>query len=73
MRRGAHVHSFDFARFLNIGCRLALAFYSIGILDLLGILDDGTYPVRWERAGWIKWLWAQQTRMWLNFFPIDAR
>ncbi|KAF9453163.1 terpenoid cyclases/Protein prenyltransferase [Macrolepiota fuliginosa MF-IS2] len=41
--------------------RLALAFYNIGILDLLDILNDGTTLPQWQRDGWIEWLWAQQT------------
>ncbi|KXN82817.1 Geranylgeranyl transferase type-1 subunit beta [Leucoagaricus sp. SymC.cos] len=41
--------------------RLALAFYNIGILDLLEILDDGSTSLQREKNGWIDWLWAQQT------------
>ncbi|KAF5360902.1 hypothetical protein D9756_004953 [Leucocoprinus leucothites] len=41
--------------------RLALAFYNLGILDLLGDLNDVTAPPQWQKDGWINWLWAQQT------------
>lgn len=41
--------------------RLALAFYSLGILDLLGEWENGIEPPLWQKDGWTEWLWAQQT------------
>lgn len=52
--------------------RLALAFYNLGIFDLLGVLDDGTVPAQWERDRWVEWLWAQQTRTWPEHLPPTA-
>ncbi|CAA7261529.1 unnamed protein product [Cyclocybe aegerita] len=40
------------------GSRLALAFYCIGSLDLLGVLEDSV-PVT-DRELWRAWLWEQQ-------------
>lgn len=42
------------------GARLALGFYCIGSLDILGALE-GT-PIS-EREMWREWLWEQQTSM----------
>ncbi|KAF8895223.1 terpenoid cyclases/protein prenyltransferase alpha-alpha toroid [Infundibulicybe gibba] len=39
--------------------RLAVAFYCIGSLDLLGTLQDGTTEA--ERELWRQWIWEQQT------------
>ncbi|KAF5315135.1 hypothetical protein D9619_007231 [Psilocybe cf. subviscida] len=41
------------------GSRLALGFYCIGSLDILGALDEGTRVS--ERNMWKEWLWEQQT------------
>ncbi|KAF8964331.1 terpenoid cyclases/protein prenyltransferase alpha-alpha toroid [Flammula alnicola] len=40
--------------------RLALAFYCIGSLDLLGVLEEQVSVQ--ERDSWREWLWEQQTR-----------
>ncbi|TFK40478.1 terpenoid cyclases/protein prenyltransferase alpha-alpha toroid [Crucibulum laeve] len=42
--------------------RLALAFYCIGSLDLLGILKDATPKLDRDRESWREWIWEQQTR-----------
>ncbi|XP_006462448.1 hypothetical protein AGABI2DRAFT_72409 [Agaricus bisporus var. bisporus H97] len=43
--------------------RLALAFYNIGILDLLGVMNDGDTISRQNgKDEWLEWLWAQQTQ-----------
>ncbi|RDB14684.1 Geranylgeranyl transferase type-1 subunit beta [Hypsizygus marmoreus] len=39
--------------------RLALAFYCIGSLDLLGVLQEKTTPT--DRESWREWVWEQQT------------
>jgi hypothetical protein len=40
--------------------RLALAFYCLGSLDLLGLLKEKTNET--DRETWRKWIWEQQTR-----------
>ncbi|KAF8817049.1 terpenoid cyclases/Protein prenyltransferase [Phlegmacium glaucopus] len=42
------------------GSRLALAFYCIGSLDLLGVLEE-QIPIK-DRQLWQEWLWHQQAR-----------
>jgi hypothetical protein len=44
--------------FLNT--RLALAFYCIGSLDLLGVIEE-QIPAS-DRQLWREWLWQQQAR-----------
>ncbi|KAL0570569.1 geranylgeranyl transferase type-1 subunit beta [Marasmius crinis-equi] len=44
----------------NDGARLALAFYCIGSLDLLGVINEKVPPD--ERDSWRSWIWEQQTR-----------
>ncbi|KAJ7623256.1 terpenoid cyclases/protein prenyltransferase alpha-alpha toroid [Roridomyces roridus] len=39
--------------------RLAIGFYCIGALDLLGLLQSKTSEV--DRASWREWIWEQQT------------
>ncbi|CCL99458.1 uncharacterized protein FIBRA_01476 [Fibroporia radiculosa] len=39
--------------------RIALGFYCLGTLDLLGVLETKTTPS--EREAWRNWLWEQQT------------
>ncbi|KAK7689911.1 hypothetical protein QCA50_006550 [Cerrena zonata] len=40
--------------------RLAIGFYCLGTLDLLGLIDEKTKEE--ERQSWREWLWQQQTR-----------
>jgi geranylgeranyl transferase type-1 subunit beta len=40
--------------------RLALGFYCIGTLDLLGLLQAKTTEI--DRTLWREWIWEQQTR-----------
>ncbi|KAK1231424.1 geranylgeranyl transferase type-1 subunit beta [Marasmius sp. AFHP31] len=44
----------------NDGARLALAFYCIGSLDLLGVINEKIPEA--ERDAWRSWIWEQQTR-----------
>jgi len=39
--------------------KLAIVFYCLGSLDLLGVLEDETSPK--ERGSWQNWIWAQQS------------
>ena len=49
-----------FSSFKHIHSRLALAFYCIGSLDLLGVIEE-QIPAS-ERQLWREWLWQQQAR-----------
>ena len=40
--------------------RVALAYYCLGTLDLLGLLESKTNER--EREGWRAWFWEQQAR-----------
>ena len=44
----------------NKNTRLALAFYCIGSLDLLGVIEEQV-PAS-DRQLWREWLWQQQAR-----------
>jgi len=44
-------------------CRLAVGFYCIGSLDLLGLLQSKTSE--FDRESWREWIWEQYTRAWL--------
>ncbi|KAJ6591620.1 terpenoid cyclases/protein prenyltransferase alpha-alpha toroid, partial [Mycena vulgaris] len=46
--------------FLISQLRLALGFYCIGSLDLLGLLQTKTTET--DRASWREWIWEQQTQ-----------
>lgn len=48
--------------------RLAVAFYCLGSLDLLGMLKEKTSKT--DREVWREWIWEQQTR--LFSFPPSA-
>jgi hypothetical protein len=40
--------------------RVALAFYCLGALDLLGVVQAKTSET--DRNSWREWIWEQQTR-----------
>ena len=50
--------SFNF--FFLLYTRLALAFYCIGSLDLLGVIEEEISAS--DRQLWREWLWQQQAR-----------
>jgi geranylgeranyl transferase type-1 subunit beta len=41
--------------------RMAIVFYCVGILDLLGALQDQTSDM--ERVSWQTWIWEQYASM----------
>ncbi|KAG5338438.1 hypothetical protein C0989_007286 [Termitomyces sp. Mn162] len=47
--------------------KMALAFYCIGSLDLLGLFHEKTKEQ--DRASWREWIWQQQTREWTLIGP----
>ncbi|EKM49774.1 uncharacterized protein PHACADRAFT_265451 [Phanerochaete carnosa HHB-10118-sp] len=66
LNRGGHVgHCKRFLAGLPAGAveadasRVAIGFYCLGSLDLLGTLETKTRPE--ERAAWIRWMWEQQS------------
>lgn len=58
MRRGDYP-ALTFQSRSHRSSRLALAFYCIGSLDLLGVLCEGTTET--DRESWREWIWEQQT------------
>lgn len=48
--------------------RLAVAFYCIGSLDLLGLLEVKTTPT--DRESWREWIWEQHTSPFLRLYPL---
>lgn len=47
---------------------MAIGFYSLGSLDIMGLLDSKTKEA--DREGWRAWIWSQQSSLSVWFYDV---